>query len=78
MGFPPARIDLLTSIDGVSFAPCYLRRLVVDVDRLRLGFISLEDFKINKKAVGRHRDLADLELLESVATPKLPWESAMK
>ena len=23
MGFPPARIDLLTSIDGVSFTPCF-------------------------------------------------------
>ncbi len=72
MGFPPARIDLLTSIDGVSFVPCYLRRLVVDVDGLQLGFIALEDFKINKKAVGRHRDLAVLEMLVSIATPKTP------
>ena len=72
MGFPPARIDLLTSIDGVSFTPCFQRRLVVDVDGLQLGFIALDDFKINKKAVGRHRDLADLELLESIATPKAP------
>jgi hypothetical protein len=69
MGFPPARIDLLTSIDGVSFAPCYQRRLVVDVDGLQLGFIALDDFKINKKAVGRHRDLADLEILDSLKKP---------
>ena len=72
MGFPPARIDLLTSIDGVSFTPCFQRRLVVDVDGLQLGFIALDDFKTNKKAVGRHRDLADLEMLDSIVTPKAP------
>ena len=69
MGFPPSRIDLLTSIDGVSFGPCYQRRLVFNVDGLQLGFIALDDFKINKKAVGRHRDLADLEILESIKKP---------
>ena len=69
MGFPPSRIDLLTSIDGVSFVPCYQRRLVFNVDGLQLGFIALDDFKINKKAVGRHRDLADLEILESIKKP---------
>ena len=69
MGFPPSRIDLLTSIDGVSFGPCYQRRLVFNVDGLQLGFIALDDFKINKKAVGRYRDLADLEILESIKKP---------
>jgi hypothetical protein len=72
VGFPPARIDLLTSIDGVSFAPCYQRRWVVDVDGLQPGFIALKDFKSNKKAVGRHRDLADLEMLESIAPSNHP------
>ena len=64
LGFPPARIDLLTSIDGVDFAECYKRRIVFEVDGLNLSFIGLEDFKTNKKAVGRHKDLADLEALE--------------
>lgn len=40
--------------------------MMVEVDGLLLGFIALEDFKINKKAVGRYKDLADLEALESV------------
>ena len=60
LGFPPVRIDLLTSIDGVDFDDCYARRLVLDMDGLALGFIALDDFKTNKKAVGRHKDLADL------------------
>jgi len=64
LGYPPARIDLLTSIDGVEFAECFARRMTVDVDGLALNFISLEDFKANKKASGRHKDLADLEAIE--------------
>ena len=70
LGYPPGRIDLLTSIDGVEFAECYPRRLTVAVDGVALNFISLEDFKTNKKAVGRHRDLADLEALEGVPPPQ--------
>ena len=71
MGFPPARIDLLTSIDGVIFAECYERRMTVEVDGLPLGFIALEDFKINKMAVGRHKDLADLEALQAIGAKTL-------
>ena len=63
LGFPPRRIDLLTGIDGVDFRECCERRLVVEVDGLDLPFISLEDFKTNKAAVGRPKDLADLDSL---------------
>ena len=63
MGFPPRRIDLLTSIDGVEFAPCFERRMSALVDGLTLQFISLDDFKINKRSTGRHKDLADLDAL---------------
>lgn len=68
MGYPPGRIDLLTSIDGVDFAESFKRRMTIALDGVDLHFISLEDFKVNKKAVGRHKDLADLELLERGAT----------
>ena len=69
LGYPPARIDLLTSIDGVDFVECYQRRMTVLVEGLALEFISLDDFKINKKAVGRQQDLADLEALEGLKRP---------
>ena len=68
LGYPPGRIDLLTSIDGVRFADCYARRMTLSVDGIPLNFISLEDFKANKKAAGRYRDLADLEALEQPPT----------
>lgn len=70
MGYPPGRIDLLTSIDGVDFTESYKRRMTFALDGVELQFISLEDFKVNMKAVGRHKDLADLELLERDATRK--------
>ena len=63
MGFPPRRIDLLTCIDGVEFAPAFARRVAVEVDGQSLSFISLDDFKTNKRTTGRHKDLADLDAL---------------
>jgi predicted nucleotidyltransferase len=63
LGFPPRRIDLLTSIDGVQFAPAFTARITVEVDGQTLNFISLEDFKINKRSTGRNKDLADLDAL---------------
>ena len=52
LGYPPSRIDLLTSIDGVDFAVCYARRMVVPVDGVELSFIAMQDFRVNKRAVG--------------------------
>ncbi len=63
LGFPPRRIDLLTSIDGVDFVSAYSRRMLFELDSAPLNFIALEDFKTNKRATGRHKDLADLEAL---------------
>jgi hypothetical protein len=63
LGYPPARIDLLTSIDGVDFDRCYPRRLMVEIAGVALPVIHLEDFRANKRATGRTKDLADLESL---------------
>jgi hypothetical protein len=63
LGYPPARIDLLTGLDGVAFDDCYARRLTVHVAGVALPLIGLEDFKANKRASGRLKDLADLEAL---------------
>jgi hypothetical protein len=65
LGHPPRRIDLLTGIDGVEFDNCWRRREVMHVDGVALNLIGLEDFKTNKRAVGRLKDLADLQALEA-------------
>lgn len=64
LGYPPARIDLITSLPGVSFEECYALRVLVPIDDIVVNFIDLEDLKKNKKASGRLQDLADLENLE--------------
>jgi predicted nucleotidyltransferase len=64
LGYPPGRIDILTTLPGVEFSECYAARTVVDIDGVSVNFIDLENLKKNKKATGRHQDLADLENLE--------------
>lgn len=64
MGNPPLQIEILTSIDGVDFSDCYRNKKTVTFDKVAINFISLEDLKTNKRASGRHQDLADLEKLE--------------
>jgi len=63
MGVPPLRIDILTSIAGVSFEECFNRRDVVSAGDIEIPVISLPDLKTNKKATGRRQDLADIDHL---------------
>jgi hypothetical protein len=63
MGLPPVRLEIVTSISGVSFDECYQERLVETLDDVEVNLISLRHLKINKKASGRHKDLNDLENL---------------
>ena len=64
LGFPPNRIDLLTDLEGVDFGQAYAGIVAANVEGIPVYFIGLEDLKRNKRAVGRHQDLADLERLE--------------
>jgi len=64
LGYPPARIDLLTSISGVTFEECWNNRLLVDIGELTVDFISAEDLIRNKRAAGRPQDLVDADTLE--------------
>ena len=63
MGVPPIRIELATTISGVNFNECYAERVADILDGVKVNLISLRHLKINKKASGRHQDLADLENL---------------
>ena len=63
LGYPPNRIDLINSPDGVGFAECYDTKIEIEIDGLKICVIDLENLKKNKKASGRLQDLADLEKL---------------
>ena len=67
-GSPPARIDLLRSIPGVVFEQAWPRRARARWGTLMVNLIGLEDLIAAKRAAGRPRDLADLELLLAVKT----------
>jgi hypothetical protein len=66
MGSPPWRIDLLTSIDGVSFEEAWPERQEWTVDGLEFPVISRRHLIVNKRTVGRTKDLADVEELDKV------------
>ena len=63
MGVPPVKIEIMTTISGVSFADCYDKRVVDELDSVEVHLISLWDLKENKKSSGRYKDLNDLENL---------------
>ena len=64
MGVPPQRIDILTGVTGVDFETAWTERIVYRVDALDLPFIGREALLQNKRATGRAKDLADVEILE--------------
>ena len=64
IGLPPARIDVLTGISGVTFAEAWPRRVMVTVAGRTVAVLGREDLIRNKKAAGRPRDLADVAELE--------------
>jgi hypothetical protein len=63
LGYPPNRIDLITSPDGIDFQTCYDSKIEVMLDDIAVKFINLDNLKKNKLASGRLQDLADLENL---------------
>lgn len=67
LGYPPNRIDLLTSISGVEFAGAWPARVPSELGGEPVNFIGFDDLLRNKRASGRAKDLADVEQLLAVA-----------
>lgn len=67
LGRPPNQIDLLSTLDGISFTESFEQRREVEVDGTDVRFIGLDALRANKRASGRHQDLADLENLQDEA-----------
>ena len=64
LGYPPNRIDILTTLKQVNFEDCYKEKVEVEIQGLKISFINLENLKQNKRATGRPQDLADADNLE--------------
>jgi hypothetical protein len=65
IGVAPCRIDLMTSIEGVTFDEAWSGHTDITVEGLHLPVIGRDDLIKNKKATGRIQDLADAERLQT-------------
>lgn len=63
LGLPPYRIDLMTSISGVTFAEAWAERLEGMLFEVPVAFIGREAFLQNKRATGRPKDIEDVRSL---------------
>jgi hypothetical protein len=64
IGVPPVRIDILTTVSGLTFDEAWSNRIIVNWDGLDIPVIAREDLIVNKRATGRTKDAADVERLE--------------
>lgn len=60
LGVEPNRIDLMTSISGVSFEEAWESRVSAALDGIEVDFIGREALIRNKRASGRSKDLVDV------------------
>jgi hypothetical protein len=63
LGFPPNRIDLLTSITGVHFDEAWSGRKAGNIGGVDAPMIGLNELLRNKECTGRTKDRADAEEL---------------
>ena len=64
LGVPPVRLDFLNSLTGVSWNEAYIGRVSGTYGDIQVHYIGRDQLIKNKRAIGRPRDLADLEMLE--------------
>lgn len=68
IGQPPARIDILQRIDGVTFDEAWKNRVEGLIDNeIRTAVISRDDLIRNKLASGREQDVLDAKTLRGAS-----------
>jgi hypothetical protein len=63
LGTPPVRIDIITSITGVSWEEANEGKQTGLYGNVSVCFLGREQYIANKRATGRKKDLADIEAL---------------
>lgn len=66
IGVAPRRIDIITAASGLQFEPAYQHSIQLNIEGMEVRIPSIDDLILNKKATGRTKDLADIEILESL------------
>ncbi|HEX3103147.1 MAG TPA: DUF6036 family nucleotidyltransferase [Terriglobales bacterium] len=66
IGQPPARIDILQQIDGITFDEAWTNRIEGMIDgQIQAAVLSRDDLIQNKLASGREQDLLDVKKLRA-------------
>ena len=63
LGVPPVRIDIITSISGVTWQEAFSSKVEGQYGDVPVHYIGVDQFIKNKKSIGRKKDMADLEAL---------------
>jgi hypothetical protein len=65
LGAAPIRVDMFTSITGVDWESAWGGSEQGAYGDVAVRYLGKKEYIANKKAMGRHRDLADVESIES-------------
>jgi hypothetical protein len=65
VGIRPNLVELLTTIDGVTFDQAWADKRSFELDGRRIHYIGRKTLLANKRAAGRAKDLADAAWLEA-------------
>ena len=63
IGVAPRRIDIITKIDGVDFNKAYSDKQKMEIEGIKIPFLSKEDLIKNKESTGREKDNLDAKYL---------------
>ncbi len=63
LGVPPVRIDLITSLTGISWEEAVAGKVKGSYGKIPVYYLGRKQLIANKRATGRRQDLADLEAL---------------
>ena len=63
LGVAPVRVDLITSLTGVSLQQIYSGKVQGIYGDVKVYYLGREELLSNKRALGRKKDLADVEAL---------------
>lgn len=66
IGVAPCRIDIITSIDGLTFKEASEGKLMIDMGGIEVPTISAKNLLKNKIATGRSKDKLDADNLKSL------------
>jgi len=66
LGVAPGRVDIITSITGVTWEDADAGKVPGNCGGVPVNFIGREQFIANKRATGRQKDFADIESLGKI------------